>query len=127
MHWADTDAGGRIHHTAAFRWAENTEHAFYRTLGLITVGNFVRRHVEATYHHPLVFGDDIDVILTVERTGTTSITYAWHVLHNETSCIDGRSVVVHVDKDGTPAPLPAALARDPGPDVASGPGTRRSA
>ena len=33
--WVDTDASGRIHFTAAFRWAEATETSLYRELGLI--------------------------------------------------------------------------------------------
>jgi hypothetical protein len=33
--WVDTDTGGRIHVTAAFRWAEATETSLYRRLGLL--------------------------------------------------------------------------------------------
>jgi acyl-CoA thioesterase FadM len=33
--WVDTDAGGRIHFTAAFRWAEATETGLMRELGLL--------------------------------------------------------------------------------------------
>src|SRR5687767_10143613 len=33
--WIDTDAGGRIHFTAAFRWAESGETALLRSLGLL--------------------------------------------------------------------------------------------
>ena len=32
--WVDTDAGGRIHFTAAFRWAEQAETALIRRLGI---------------------------------------------------------------------------------------------
>lgn len=57
-----------------------------------------------------LFGDAIDVILTVERTGATSLTYTWQVLLGDgTLCIDGRSVVVHVDHDGKPSPLSGQL------------------
>ena len=33
--WVDTDAGGRIHFTAVFRWAELAETALRRELGLM--------------------------------------------------------------------------------------------
>ena len=33
--WVDTDAGGRIHFTAAFRWAEQAETALMRRLGFL--------------------------------------------------------------------------------------------
>ena len=36
--WIDTDAGGRIHFTVAFRWAEATETGLYRKLGLLEEG-----------------------------------------------------------------------------------------
>jgi YbgC/YbaW family acyl-CoA thioester hydrolase len=107
--WADTDASGRIHHTAAFRWAENAEHAMLRQLGLAALGNFPRRHVEATYHLPLRFGDEFDLILSPEKVGRTSITYCWQAVRDGELCAEGRSVTVHVGPDGTPCQLPAEL------------------
>jgi YbgC/YbaW family acyl-CoA thioester hydrolase len=110
--WADTDASGRIHFTAAFRWAEVAEHALLRRLGLSPPGNadgFPRRHVEATYHKPLRFADEFDLVLAAERVGRTSVTYAWQAIRDGQVCVEGRTVTVHVDGDGIPAPLPRAL------------------
>jgi acyl-CoA thioester hydrolase len=110
--WADTDASGRIHFTAAFRWAEAAEHALLRRLGLTPPGNadgFPRRHVEATYHRPLRFADEFDLELAAERVGRTSITYAWRVVRDGQVYVEGRTVTVHVDGDGIPAPVPEAL------------------
>jgi acyl-CoA thioester hydrolase len=110
--WADTDASGRIHCTAAFRWAETAEHALLRRLGLHPPGNadgFPRRHVEATYHKALRFADEFDLVLCAERLGRTSVTYAWQAVRDGEVCVEGRTVVVHVDGDGTPVPLPQAL------------------
>ena len=61
--WVDTDAGGRIHFTAAFRWAEATETSLYRRLGLLQDGrgDLPRRHVEAEFRRALVFEDEIEV------------------------------------------------------------------
>ncbi len=112
--WADTDASGRIHFTAAFRWAEVAEHALLRRLGLIPPGNaegFPRRHVEASYHRPMHFADEFDLVLAAERVGRTSVTYAWQAIRDGQVCVEGRTVTVHVDGDGTPAPLPQALRR----------------
>jgi len=76
--WVDTDAGGRIHFTAAFRWAEVAETALMRGLGLIDGwGSYPRRHVEADFHKVLRFEDEIEVRLRVDGIGTTSVTYAW--------------------------------------------------
>jgi acyl-CoA thioester hydrolase len=100
--WVDTDTGGRIHFTAAFRWAEATETSLYRRLGLLPeeLGDYPRRHVEAEFRHPLVFEDEIEVTLRVERVGTTSVTYRWEILKDGGAAVEGTHTVVHVGRDG---------------------------
>jgi len=108
--WVDTDAGGRIHFTAAFRWAEATELGLYRELGLIEyVPHLPRRHVEAEYRRVLVFEDEIDVTLSVAAVGTTSITFEWWIEHDGELAIEGRHTVVNVDEEGRAQPLDDTL------------------
>ena len=108
--WVDTDAGGRIHFTAAFRWAEAAETALMRRLGVLDGwGDYPRRRVEAEYVKVLVFEDEVEVRLRVERVGTTSITYAWDILSAGEVHVTGRHTVVHVDEQGVPAALPESL------------------
>jgi len=75
--WVDTDTGGRIHFTAAFRWAEVTETSLYRRLGLLRgeQADFPRRHVEAEYFRVLVFDDEVEVRLWVDQVGTEDTPY----------------------------------------------------
>ena len=108
--WVDTDAGGRIHFTAVFRWVEAAETALMRRLGGMTEwGAFPRRHVEADYDKVLVFEDEVETRLHVERVGTTSITYAWEIAKDGEVYVSGRHTVVHVDSGGRPSELPDAL------------------
>ncbi len=108
--WVDTDAGGRIHFTAVFRWVEAAETALMRRLGGMTEwGAFPRRHVEADYDNVLVFEDEVETRLRVERVGTTSITYAWEIAKEGEVYVSGRHTVVHVDDSGRPSELPDAL------------------
>jgi YbgC/YbaW family acyl-CoA thioester hydrolase len=108
--WVDTDAGGRIHFTAAFRWAEAAETALCRSLGLLEEwANYPRRAVEAEYLAVLRFEDEFELELRPDRVGRTSITYAWEVRRDGEPCIRGRHTVVHVDAEGRPAPLPEPL------------------
>jgi len=108
--WVDTDAGGRIHFTAAFRWAEAAELGLYRALGLTDrVPRLPRRHVEADYHRVLVFDDEIDLTLDVASVGTTSVTYAWQIERGGELAIEGRHTVVNVDADGRAQPLDDAF------------------
>ena len=104
--WVDTDAGGRIHFSNAFRWAELAETSLLRRLGLLERwGDYPRKHAGAEFHKVLVFEDEIDVMLRVERVGRTSITYAWTIAKDGEVYIDGRHTVVNVDRDGRPEPL----------------------
>ena len=114
--WVDTDAGGRIHFSNVFRWAEEAETALRRKLGLLGGwGDYPRKRAEAEFHQVLRFEDEIDVRITPERVGTTSVTWHFEITRDGELCVDGRLVVVHVDSDGRPTPLTdderAALAR----------------
>lgn len=105
--WVDTDAGGRIHFTAAFRWAEAAETGLMREVGMLEGwGDYPRRKVEAEFQRVLGFEDEIETRIQVERVGTTSITYVWEISRAEDVCVRGRHTVVHVDREGKPAPLP---------------------
>ena len=108
--WIDTDAGGRIHFTAAFRWAEAAETSLMREHGMLDDwGHYPRRRVEAEYLKVLRFEDEFELRLVVERVGTTSVTYGWEVSSAGALCVRGRHTVVHVSRDGRPAPLPDAI------------------
>ena len=105
--WVDTDAGGRIHFTAAFRYAERAETALLRKLGLVDrLVDYPRRRVEAEFRRVLRFEDEVEVAIRPERLGTTSITWAWQISRGGETCVDGRHTVVHVGSDGRPEPLP---------------------
>jgi acyl-CoA thioester hydrolase len=104
--WVDTDAGGRIHFTAVFRWAEAAETALLRSLGLLDEwADYPRRAVEAEYLAVLRFDDEFSLELLAERVGTSSITYTWDISRGDELCIRGRHTVVYVDSAGRPAPL----------------------
>lgn len=108
--WADTDAGGRIHFTAALRYAELAETGLRRKLGLLADwGDYPRRHVEAEYLAVLRFEDEVAVNIHPERLGRTSITWSWEIACEGEVCVRGRHTVVHVDEGGRASPLPADL------------------
>jgi YbgC/YbaW family acyl-CoA thioester hydrolase len=108
--WVDTDAGGRIHFTAAFRWAEAAETSLMRRLGVLEAwGDYPRRHVEAEYLRVLRFEDEFELRLRVDGVGRTSITYGWEIVRDGEICIRGNHTVVRVDRSGRAEPLPEAL------------------
>ncbi len=110
VQWVDTDAGGRIHFTAAFRWAEAAETALMRRLGMLDEwGDYPRRRVEAEFRKVLVFEDEIETRIRVERVGRTSLTYGWEISRDGEVCVSGGHTVVRVDRDGRPEELPERL------------------
>ena len=111
VQWIDTDAGGRIHFTAAFRWAEATETMLYKLAGLPNeeLHRFPRRHVEVEYRRVLVYDDEVEVLLRVDKIGRSSIALVWEVIHDGETAIDGRYTVVYVGDDGRPAAVPDDL------------------
>lgn len=105
--WVDTDAGGRIHFTAVFRWAEATETALRRRLGQLDEWAVSpRRHVEADYVAMLRFEDEIEVVLRAERVGRTSITWSWTIERDGETCVTGSHTIVRVDDEGRAIPVP---------------------
>ena len=127
--WVDTDAGGRIHFTAVFRYAELAETALRRRLRLLgDWADYPRRRVEAEYLAVLRFDDEVELRLWPDRVGRTSITWAWEITRGEETCVRGRHTVVHVDADGHASELPedvrAALDPSIGP---AGPSQRGGA
>jgi acyl-CoA thioester hydrolase len=110
--WVDTDAGGRIHFTAAFRWAEAAETALMRALGLLDEwADYPRRAVEAEYLSVLRFEDEFELELAPEHVGTSSVTYGWDIRRAGELCVRGRHTVVHVDERGVAAALPPLVRR----------------
>ncbi|MEQ3553855.1 thioesterase family protein [Pseudonocardia nematodicida] len=109
--WVDTDAGGRIHWSVVFRWAELAEHALLRKLGRDAddAGPYPRRSAGVVYHRALRFDDELEVRLGIGRAGRTSVTFAWQLARGDELCVEGHHTVVHVDDTGRPAPWPGRL------------------
>lgn len=115
--WVDTDAGGRIHWSVVFRWAELAEHALLRKLGRAAdqAGPYPRKAAEVVYRRPLGFDDEVEVRLGVSTMGRSSVTFVWHVVRDGELCVEGSHSVVHVDENGRPAAWPAELRNGLGP------------
>ncbi len=83
VEFADTDCAGIIHFTSYFRYLEEAEHDFLRSLGGSVrtssaegeVG-FPRLSASCEFLGPVGFEDVLDIHLWVERKGRSSITYA---------------------------------------------------
>ena len=107
VRWVDTDASGRIHYTAAFRYFEVAEWELFRKAGISLKGHeqafgFPRVEVKATFHVPLYADDEIDVHIRSERLGHTSITFAMEIFREDTLCVSGTVASVFISDNGRP-------------------------
>jgi acyl-CoA thioester hydrolase len=85
--FAETDLAGIMHFSNFFRWMEELEHAFYRSLGLsvhpmaygfpdINTG-WPRTRASAEYRLPLQFEEEVELELLVAEMRTKAIRYAF--------------------------------------------------
>ena len=77
VEWMDTDAAGIYHWTTAFRFAEAAEAALHTSLGIAdrTFGVTPRVNTAADFKRSVRFNDLVDVELTVDALGRSSVRY----------------------------------------------------
>ena len=102
VEWHDTDAAGIAHFTSFFRYMEETEHAFLRSLGFSVLMqddtgrySWPRVSVGCEYRGAVRFDDVLDVALTIARLGEKSISYTFLFSHNGQVVAEGKSTAVY--------------------------------
>ena len=82
VQFAETDMAGIAHFANYFRWMEEVEHAWFRSLGLsvamthegVEIG-WPRVNVACEFHGPLRFEDEVELRLRVTKVGGKSLSY----------------------------------------------------
>ena len=105
IEWPDTDASGRWHNTAAFRFVEVAETALLERLDLLDdiYGRLPRVRIEADFKKLLLFRDLVDCSIRVASVGNSSLTYDFEILKAGDVCVQARVVAVLLETDGRPA------------------------
>jgi acyl-CoA thioester hydrolase len=92
----DTDMAGIAHFTAFFRWMEEAETAYLRSLGMNVLGEWhgkkmslPRVAASCDYFKPVRFGDEVIVQVTVEKLGRTSLTYSFDFFRGDEAIARG--------------------------------------
>ena len=83
IEFCETDMAGIAHFSNFYRWMEQAEHAFFRSLGLTianeqvdgTIIGFPRVSASCRFVSPAKFEDELTVQLQVQRIGVKSLTY----------------------------------------------------
>jgi acyl-CoA thioester hydrolase len=113
IRFIDTDASGRIHYTAMFRYFESAEIEFMRTLGLVYQERdftFPRVHVECDFRLALQHDDVIDIEVCLAKLGRSSIRMESRTFRGGEAAANGVIVVACVDPNTQRAiPIPEWL------------------
>ena len=111
--FGDNDASGWMHFPNIFKYAEEAEHAFLRSRGVLVFaraeGGWPRVKVSCEYKRPLQCGDAFEVLLSIARIGASSITWDFEVANaaGEIAAF-GSMTNVRVDHQGRPQEITAA-------------------
>lgn len=101
IRFIDTDASGRIHYTAMFRYFESAEIEFMRSLGVTYGGrelDFPRVHVECDFLVPMVHDDLIDIEVCLTKLGRSSGRLEFRTVKDGVPAAKGVVVIVCVNK-----------------------------
>jgi YbgC/YbaW family acyl-CoA thioester hydrolase len=83
VEFCETDMAGIVHFSNFYKWMEQAEHDFFRTLGLSIVRHlpdgstigWPRVSAQCRFDSPARYEDLLIVTLTVQRIGVKSLTY----------------------------------------------------
>jgi YbgC/YbaW family acyl-CoA thioester hydrolase len=117
----ETDMAGVVHFSNYFRWLEEVEHGFFRSVGLSVhhppeAGDvqvsWPRVSAACDYLAPARFEDDVTMTLTVTRLGEKSLTYevVFRIAEKEIAKAKLTSVCCAITPDSfTPIAIPAEI------------------
>lgn len=97
VEFCETDMAGIVHFSNFYKWMEQVEHEFFRSLGLSIVGTqpdgsvigWPRVSAQCRFESPARYEDTLDVLLTVQRIGVKSLTFDVSFTHNGRSVAKG--------------------------------------
>ena len=119
VHFSETDRAGVLYFAHYYRFMEETEHAFRRSLGLEIFAKvdgyettWPRVATSCEYFAPARFDDVMDVCLKIVAMGTRSVTYEVEFSLDNQRLAFGRMTAVYClikQGDFEPAPIPDSL------------------
>ncbi len=98
VEFSDTDMAGIIHFSSYYRYMEEAEHAFFRSLGLSImlkqpdgkVIGWPRVSAQCTFEAPARFEDMLEIRVFVERKGVKSLTIRYEFWRDSARIAHGR-------------------------------------
>ena len=113
LRWADMDALGHINNAQYLTYLEQSRIEFLAEAARAGVdrstGLLVARH-EVDYRKPLPYRKEpVRIPTWIDRIGSTSFTFAHEVISEGEVHARARTVIVCIDAQGRPTPVPSGL------------------
>lgn len=120
VEFRDTDAAGIVHFSAFFFWMESAEHELLRAADVRVVDreqgdvevSWPRVAASCDYASAVRFGDEIDIAVSVDEIGRSSVTYGFRFSHDGRVVATGRIVAVRCRMHPGRGPEPVAIPED---------------
>ena len=108
VQFADTDAAGVVHFSRLLCYAEEAEHAFLDACGIAVLGDggWPRVSVSCDYLAPVRMGDEVEVAVSVEKLGGSSVSWLFSMTVGDEAVAKGTMKTVRVDAAGKAVELP---------------------
>ena len=109
--FADTDAAGVVHFSRLLCYVEEAEHTLLAELQIPLMGvegeggGWPRVHVDCDYFAPLRPADDVEVILMLEKVGSSSVSWNFNMMRGGQDVAKGSVKAVRVNADGKPVEI----------------------
>lgn len=101
VEFRDTDMAGIVHFSVFHTYMEEAEHAFLRSIGLGVVCevdgqkiSFPRVNASCDYRRAIKFEQEIDIVVSIARVGSKSVTYSHRFLHDGETVAEGSITAV---------------------------------
>jgi acyl-CoA thioester hydrolase len=114
VRFRDCDPMGHVNNAVYLTYLEQARFAHWKTLsGESESPGVILARVEVDYRKPAKYGDLLEIRISLERIGTTSLIYTYVIVDQGGDRIaDARSVLVSYDyRSGKPVPIPDSLRR----------------
>ena len=110
LRWSDMDALGHINNSEYLRYFEQARIEFFADAHVPReTGLLVARH-EIDYRRPMPYRrEPVSLPTWIDKIGTTSFTFGHEVVADEVVYARARTVIVCIDEDQRPTPVPIKL------------------
>lgn len=110
VHFSDTDLAGIVHFANFYRFMEEAEHEYFRSLGLKlmehrpdgTAVGWPRVRASCNFQAPALYDDLIEIDVRVARLGVKSLTLSFHFRRGDQQIATGelKTVFCHCERGG---------------------------